>query len=269
MPAPRWRSGSDRPIVCGPGSHLQPEAARVVDLDLFAVERDVDAASRTAAPAAQREVVFRVEREDVMDQHSAACAERQSVDVPILRQPRWRRIGHLRGRHRLVADRKAADLHRRGDIALNERRRHGERFRKIVEALTRSVGRQQDVHVDVEREQVADRVGVFGAVQPMQRRCDEGRVGIDGLVEPLLELRREAIEGRALRATSAARRHHAGADLLDDLLPRLGVRSRRARGRACRAPGRQPWRAGCGSRGSTCVRNVASGDAGRRSSRLA
>ena len=74
-------------------------------------------------------------------------------------------------------------------------------------------------------EQIADRVGVLGAVQPMQRRRDQGRVGIDGLVEPLLELRCKGVERRALGAASAAGRHHPRANLLDDLFPRLGVGS--------------------------------------------
>ncbi len=80
-----------------PGRHLQAEAARVVDLDLFAVERDVERSAGTAAPAADRELVFGIEREGVVNQQAAACAERQAVDVTVLRQPWRRREGDLRG----------------------------------------------------------------------------------------------------------------------------------------------------------------------------
>ena len=59
----------------------------------------------------------------------------------------------------------------------------------------------------------------------MQGRRRKRRVGIDGSIETRLELGGKLIEGRPLGAARAARRHHAGADLLDDLLPGLGTGS--------------------------------------------
>src|SRR5262249_53269347 len=103
-------------------------------------------------------------------QHAAARAQWKSLDVTILREAaRWRER-HLRGAHRPIADGESADLHRRRNVALNERGRGREGLSEIVEALARSVGRQQRVDVDVEREQIANGVGVFGAVETMKRR---------------------------------------------------------------------------------------------------
>ena len=48
--------------------------------------------------------------------------------------------------------------------------RHAEHVGDVVEAGRRIVRRQQRADVDVEREQVANGVGVLGAVEPMQRR---------------------------------------------------------------------------------------------------
>ena len=151
------------------------------------------------------------------------------------------------GRQRAVADRQAADLHRRGDVALNQRRRHGERLGDVVEALARAVGRQQRVHVDVEREQIADRVGVLGAVQPMQRRRDEAR---------RWDRRLCRAAPRAPRRSRRAPRVPAARAPLGGIMPVLiflttfshvsASGARPSRGRACRAPGRRSSRAGCG-----------------------
>ena len=59
---------------------------------------------------------------------------------------------------------------RRRQIALLQRRRDAEHVGDIVEAVGRIVGRQQRRDVDVEREQIANRVGVFGAVEAMEHR---------------------------------------------------------------------------------------------------
>ena len=113
-------------MVCGPAVDLDSEAARILDGELLAVERDVQGgtAGSAAAPAsessADAELVFRVERKGVPDEHPAAGAERQAVDVPILREPSGRTVGGLRRRRRAIADCATADLHRRGHVALDE-----------------------------------------------------------------------------------------------------------------------------------------------------
>ena len=125
----------------------------------------------------------------VLHRHAAARAERQPVVVLVLRVVR-RGAEHARAGHDVggVADRQRGDLGRRRRVALEQRRRHVQHLADVVEAVGRLVGRQQRRHVHVERQQIADRVGVLGAVQTMDRRMAgkrrrRGRA-IDGGLEP-------------------------------------------------------------------------------------
>src|SRR5262249_37783017 len=77
--------------------------------------------------------------------------------------------------------------------------------------------------VDVEREQIANRVGVLGAIEPVQRRRVETRAGRRRAIQPRLELRGKSVEYAPFRPSRAAWRHHAGPDLPDDLLPRRRI----------------------------------------------
>ena len=113
------------------------------------------------------EVVRRVGRELVLDDQAAARAERQAFDVVVLRRVGRDAIRRLRRRGH-VAEREAADLAGGGQIRLEQRGREAECARLVVEAAARVVGRQELRGVDVEREQIANRVPVLGAVQAMQ-----------------------------------------------------------------------------------------------------
>ena len=71
--------------------HGDAEAPRVLHRDARAVDGHVRAASRPRRrrrATAHRELVFGVERERVLHDHAAARAERQPLDVPVLRQRR-------------------------------------------------------------------------------------------------------------------------------------------------------------------------------------
>ena len=200
----------------------------IVHLDRLAVEGDVDrGAARdpaaAAAAAAHAEFVFGIQRKRVLNQHAAAGAERQPLDVTVLGQPARRRIGDLARGEGAIAHGLATDLHRRGDVPLDERGRDAQRLRDVVEAFARAIRGKQRRHVHVQREQVADRVGVFGPVQPVQRGGGEVRARHRGAIETGFELRGERVEDRALGAAGAARGHHPRSDLPDDLLPRLRV----------------------------------------------
>src|SRR5262245_27155039 len=107
--------------------------------------------------------------------------------------------------------------------------RNGQRVREVVEAAVGGlVAGQERLDVEaarVEREQVADRVVVFGAIQPMNRgdSAGTGRCGphaIDFTLQPA----RDHPVRRLIRPRAAGRRHRAGAKFGDDALPYLSVR---------------------------------------------
>src|SRR2546423_8498121 len=98
--------------------YRNPEAACISNVDLLAVDREV----HSAGSAADTEIVLGIHRERVFDQHSAACPERKAFDMTILCETARSSIGNLRRDQGLIADGAAADLHRGGYLALNQRR---------------------------------------------------------------------------------------------------------------------------------------------------
>ena len=143
-------------------------------VDQLAVERDDQRVLELhpAAPDVGGQVgdvdgVFAVRREIDFAENAAARAERQARDVRKLRAGRraegpaaWARVRLAHRLHRHGA--------RRDDVLLDERRRHLQRCRNVVEAAGNVIGRQQIVRVDVYGEKIADRVAVFLAVEAVQ-----------------------------------------------------------------------------------------------------
>ncbi len=72
-----------------------------------------------------------------------------------------------------TADGQAADLLRRGDIAVQQRRRKVA-HRHVVETVARLIVRQQRRCVDVECQEVADGVLVLGPVESPERSGPAG-----------------------------------------------------------------------------------------------
>ena len=72
--------------------------------------------------------------------------------------------------------------------AFDQRRRHAEDVGVVVEPGCRIVRRQHRADIDVEREQIANDVGVLGAIQPVQGR----RAGIGLQRRGAIELRLRA-----------------------------------------------------------------------------
>ena len=102
-----------------------------------------------------------------------------------------------------LADREPADLRRRRDVALEQRRRHAEDVGDVVEAAARVVCRKQRRGVDVERQQIANRVGVLDAVHAVERRAPRIRAGGGRPIDRRLDGAGEA--RRAWRGPAAAR----------------------------------------------------------------
>ena len=97
-------------------------------------------------------------------------SERQSLEMLVLRQILADAIGFAHRPARWIADRQGADLCRGRQIALLQRRRHAQHVGDVVEPVSGVVGRQQRRCVDLQREQIANGVGVLGAVHAPQHR---------------------------------------------------------------------------------------------------
>ena len=143
----------------------------------LAVDRDLELRAARAARAGELHLdgVGAVDRELAADRNAAARAERQLVDALVLRVLGIELVDVHHHRHRRIADREAADLPRRVEIALHGARRDEQQVGDVVEAAADVVGRQQvvDAHFPrqrVEREQIAHRVAVLGAAQAMRER---------------------------------------------------------------------------------------------------
>ena len=163
-------------------------------------------AQRAAAARRQRQVVARA----LVIRRPPGIADR-----PVL--------GHFPRRgerpRRGDARRQLRDLARDRDIAIHQCRRHAEHVSDIVEAVARIVLRQVARDIHVQRQQVADRIGIFDAIQPPDRRT--ARVGmrrgitVQRILQPGDE--RGALRRRGLRAV--ARRHLADRHAAQDRLP--------------------------------------------------
>ena len=91
--------------------------------------------------------------------------------------------------------------------------------------MARLVGWQQRGDIDIEREEIADRVLVFGSIEPPERLGSPGiRMGCRSAVERCLEGGDHGIVGGFVGPFLSDRRHLAGAEFPDDLLPHLRMR---------------------------------------------
>ncbi len=127
------------------------------------------------------------------------------------------------GRLIRVANRERGDFEGGREIVLLERWRDAEHIGHVVEAEGRIVGGQERLSIDIEREQIADGVGVFGPIEAVET----GPAGIrgpgGGLIELRFEIRRRFVIGRQRRPGRARGRHGSGTQLLDDFFPELRV----------------------------------------------
>jgi hypothetical protein len=127
------------------------------------------------------------------------------------------------GRRVDVADRETADDVGGREIALLQRRRHAEHLSDVVESVGRVVRRQQRGDVDVEREEIANRVRVFRAVQTMEDWTAGTRVQSGSAIELGFNRRRQRTIRRLVGLRRAGRRHRARPQLAHDALPDRGV----------------------------------------------
>ena len=171
------------------------------------------------------DAVLGVDRKGVAHADAAARAERQLLAHPVVLAEVARCVvDHLSRADVGVANRQAAYSLGGRQVALQQRLRNREHVADVVEAVARVVGRQQRSAVDVEGQEIADGVGVLGAIQAMHRRRPPGIHPLGRrCVQVLREPGGEPGVGGFIRPRPAGRRHLAGLQLLQHLLPQRGV----------------------------------------------
>ena len=197
------------------------------------------------------QLVLAVGGKQVLDQQPAARAQRQAFDVRALLGAARRTIGRAGRLRRRVANRPRADDAGGRDVLVEERRRHLQHARHVVEAVGLIVLREEDAGVDAQPEQVFDGVGVLGAIESMERDAarDSGSPRRPG--RAVLEPRDQGVDRRLLRAAHAGRRHHAAAQLANRLFPDVRVVGQLREIQRVERDVRRSWCAGCDTSRST------------------
>jgi hypothetical protein len=168
------------------------------------------------------EAVVAVGGERVLHRHAAARAERRALDVMHLRAGARHLVGVFRGARLRIANGERADAARRAQVAFHHRRREQLRIRDVVETGAERVGRQERVHVHVEREQRVHRARVLGAIESLEGTTAGIRMERRIFIEARFHRRRKRREHRAFGTPRVRRRHHPRAQLADHFLRDLG-----------------------------------------------
>ena len=201
----------------GQREHMNPLAIDA-DLEVLLADemRDVGI---DPPPDPRLDVVLAGPGDEIVDLRAAAGSRRHALEAHILIEL-VRDAEQIAVGRRSRAEREARHLLRGVEIALGQERRQLQDPGDVVEAVAHFVGRQQRRRVDLESQQIADRILVFGAIQAMER-LGAARIGIglSGEIERRLDRCGEFIDRRLRRPADAGGRHQAGAELDDDLLP--------------------------------------------------
>ena len=169
--------------------------------------------------------VFAVHRKRVSDGKATARAERQVVAQPgVLNQQTRNGVGLARRTGQRPPQRLTGDFFRRGHVPVEQRGRHRQHLGDVVEpVLVGIVGRKQRADVGVDAEEIADRVGVLGAVQAMHGGTTRVHVERRRPVERGFETGDERRGRRRIGPRSSDRRHRPSAELPHHLFPLLRV----------------------------------------------
>ena len=203
------------------------------DRESRAIERHFDlfARPRVAEQEAQRlreeihtEDVIAVGDERVIDGNTAARTDGRTVHVIHLRRGLRQLERGLARRPFRIANREHRDAARGAEVAFHQGRRKCLDVSDVIETIADRVGRQErrDVHGKIE--QAVNLARVLGAVQALKRTPAWIRLGDGKRIHPRFECRHELRELRGRRTPGAARRHHAGAELVNHLLGEFAFR---------------------------------------------
>ena len=141
----------------------------------------------------------------------------------LLREIRGQHDDVARRRWHWAAERQTADLLRRGQVSLQQRRRELT-YTHVVEAMAHIVFWEKRGHIDLERQKVADRILVFGSIEPVER-LGSARIGVGRgrPVERRLQIRHHRVVRGVVRPRAPGRRHHAATKFPHDFFPCLGL----------------------------------------------
>ena len=170
------------------------------------------------------ELVLAIERQVGLDLDAAHRAERQAVDLAILRGVLSDAI-ELADRRRLrIANRQRCDALGGAEVTLEQHRRHAEHVGVVVEPAARIVRRQHRGDIDVERQQIANGVGVLGAIEAMGQRAARVRIRARRVIERRLERRDQRPTRGLVGPGQTSGGHHARPHFSNHVLPDIGVR---------------------------------------------
>ena len=124
-----------------------------------------------------------------------------------------------------IASRQAGHFARGAQVPLEQRWRHLQDAGDVVESIALIVCRKQLRGINLDIQQVADRILVLGAIEPVDRFRPAGigprcRYAIDLAFQPA----RDTVIGRDVRSGTSRRRHGPRSKLPYDLFPRVRLR---------------------------------------------
>ena len=95
--------------------------------------------------------------------------------------------------------------------------------KKLIGVRPEGMEDTSQLRVDVDREQIANRVGVLGPIEPLEPADARTRIGCGGFVDHRLEGLNELQEGLGGRSLLARGRHHPSPKLEDHPFGGLGL----------------------------------------------
>ena len=206
-------------------THRHEMDARPIDRDLELL-RIFEAAYRAEIGLEQLHLddVLTIERKRRTSEQPPARSEWQAFHMVALRRVPGDMVGVGVRQDAGIANGQRTDFVGGREVTFHQRRRHAQHVRDVIEAGTRIVGRQQRRCVDVERQQVANDVRVFRAIEPMQERT--ARIGIRrfGTIERCFQKGRQRVVCGRVRTGPTRGRHRPTSQLPDDLFPDVGLR---------------------------------------------
>ena len=188
------------------------------DFDLLASDRVAEQEPERLGKEVETEDVLTVSREDVLHRNTAARAWRRAFNARHLRCRLRQLEGGLRRRAFRIPDRQHGDAAGRSQVALHQGWREGLHISDVVETVADRVRRQERGDVDIDTKQVFDFARVLRPIQALERSPAGIRVRRRERIHARFERAHQLRQHRRRRALRAARRHQAGAQLVDHFL---------------------------------------------------